>query len=111
MKRITLFNLTAFAVVLVLSAGLYKAKTDAADTRRMVERLEREVEKARADVRVLAAEAAALETPERVAALARSTLNLEPIRPEQRLDFAALDVIAPLPMSEPTEAQTKKAQP
>jgi cell division protein FtsL len=98
MKRITLFNLAAFVVVLLLSAGLYKAKTDAAETRRAVERLEREVDKAREDVRVLAAEAAALETPERVAALARSTLDLHPIRPEQRLEFAALDVIAPLPI-------------
>jgi cell division protein FtsL len=71
------FQIAAIAVILLLAAGLYKAKTDAESARARVAELTREVRDARAEVQALRAEAAHLESPAHVEALAKQKLELE----------------------------------
>jgi cell division protein FtsL len=75
MRRwLTLF---AVAVIIVLAAGLYKAKTEAQKARARATELVREVKEERAAVQALRAEIAHLESPARVEALAKKNLDLE----------------------------------
>jgi cell division protein FtsL len=70
-------TLLAVAVIVVLAAGLYKAKTEAQKARARAADLVREVKEERAAVQALRAEIAHLESPPRVEALAKRNLELE----------------------------------
>jgi cell division protein FtsL len=63
-------------VVVLLAVGLYKAKSDAAQTEARVRALQAQIEDTEADLRALRAEIARRESPERVAELAEQRLGL-----------------------------------
>ncbi|MGE0830420.1 MAG: septum formation initiator family protein [Hyphomonadaceae bacterium] len=67
----------AILIILVLVGWLYKAKTDAVQTRAHIAELADDLKEERADVRELRAEVAHLESPERIEDLARENLDLE----------------------------------
>lgn len=64
-------QIVAAILVVVLVVGLYKAKTDAAQTQAHVHQLQDEISSAAADNRALRAEIAHLESPGHVARLAQ----------------------------------------
>lgn len=78
-----LFNIGAALLALVLAIGLYRAKTEATKARVRVEELEGEVAAAKAELKILSAEVAVLENPERVERLAKDRLGLSPAQPSQ----------------------------
>ena len=97
MKRF--FPLVALVVILLLAAGLYKAKTDAAAARARVADLNSGIAQAQQDVRALRAEVAHLESPARVEALAKEHLGLAPGGEEH----AVADLETTLPAPEASE--------
>jgi cell division protein FtsL len=87
------FPIAAIVVILALAIGLYKAKTDAEDARARIAKLTQEVRDTRAEVRALRAEAAHLESPAHIEALAKQTLDLDlnaaaQVRREAEIDKA-----------------------
>ena len=72
------FPWIAGVLALALVIGLYRIKTEAQETSGAVRTLDRDVAEARAEVRELRAEIAALDSPARVDALARQRLELAP---------------------------------
>lgn len=78
------FTPVALAIILVLAVGVFKAKTDAAATRKRIAELEAQVAAQRDVARGLAAEVQYLENPQRVEALARRELKMAPAARDQR---------------------------
>lgn len=81
--RLGWFFLMLIGVVLI--AGLYFVKTRAAQARSHVRSLEHTVAQEEASVRMLRAEIAHLENPERLRSLADKHLNLQPVDAERTL--------------------------
>ena len=86
----------AGAIILILAVGVFKAKTDAAATRKRVAALEQSVAAERDQARGLAAEVQYLENPKRLEALARRNLAMAPAGRDQRKSIDALTA-APAP--------------
>lgn len=84
----------ASVLILVMAVGVFKAKTDAAATRRRVAELEQQVAAARDEARGLAAEVQYLENPRRIDSLARRELGMAPASRGQKRAADAL-VAAP----------------
>lgn len=78
-----LFNIGAAVLALMLAVGLYRTKTEADTARARVRQLESEVAAAQAELKILSAEVAVLENPERVEKLAKQKLGLSPAAPTQ----------------------------
>ena len=74
-----IIELTGLAVLLVLMLVLYLTKTFAGTERSQIAQVEREIATERARVRLLRAEVAHLEQPERLERLSREYLGMEPI--------------------------------
>ncbi len=85
-----LFNIGAAILALLLAIGLYRAKTEADTARARVRQLEIEVAAAQAELKILSAEVAVLESPERVEKLAREKLDLKPATPSQVKPLSSL---------------------
>ena len=86
-------ELTGLAVLLVLMLVLYLTKTFAGTERSQIAQVEREIATERARVRLLRAEVAHLEQPERLERLSREYLGMEPIGAKREI---AADSIASL---------------
>lgn len=80
----------ASVLILVMAVGVFKAKTDAAATRRRVVELEQKVAAARDEARGLAAEVQYLENPRRIDSLARRELGMAPASRDQKKPVDAL---------------------
>jgi cell division protein FtsL len=78
-----LFNIAAAVLALALAIGLYRAKTEADTARARVSQLESDVAAAKAELKILSAEVAMLENPERIEKLAKEKLGLRPATPGQ----------------------------
>jgi cell division protein FtsL len=70
-------------VVVVLVVSLYRAKTEAQETRRHIAQLEKELRETRRAISEREAEIAFLERPERLREIARARLNLTPVQTGQ----------------------------
>ena len=88
-----IIELTGLAVLLVLMLVLYLTKTFAGTERSQIAQVEREIATERARVRLLRAEVAHLEQPERLERLSRQYLGMEPIGAKREI---AADSIASL---------------
>lgn len=88
-----IIELTAFAVLLVLMLVLYLTKTLAGAERSQIAQIERDISSERARVRLLKAEVAHLEQPERLERLSREYLGMEPIGAKREI---AADAVASL---------------
>jgi cell division protein FtsL len=80
----------ASLLILAMAVGVFKAKTDAAATRKRISDLERAIAAQRDEARELAAEVQYLENPRRIDALARRELGMAPAGREQKKDAGAL---------------------
>lgn len=80
----------ASVLILVMAVGVFKAKTDAAATRRRVAQLEQQVAAQRDEARGLAAEVQYLENPRRIDSLARRELGMAPASRDQKKASDAL---------------------
>lgn len=77
-----IIELTGLVVMLALALVVYLGKTSGGDERSRIDRVEREIAREQARVRLLRAEVAYLEQPERLERLAREYLGMEPIGAE-----------------------------
>jgi len=84
-------------LVIVLVVGLYKAKTDAAQTEAHVIQLQHQIGDEESDQRALKAEIAHLESPEHVQALSRDHLELTPAQQGQALPTSQINQRLPAP--------------
>ena len=87
----------ASVVILILAVGVFKAKTDAAATRKRVAVLEASVAVKRDEARGLAAEVQYLENPKRIEALARRDLGMAPATRTQKKSIDDVGATAPAP--------------
>ena len=85
-------ELTGLAVLLVLMLMLYLTKTFGGAERTEIASIEREISQERTRVRLLRAEVAHLEQPERLERLSREYLGMEPIGAKH--EVAAADIAA-----------------
>ncbi|HYG26159.1 MAG TPA: cell division protein [Caulobacteraceae bacterium] len=88
-----LVELTGLALLLVLMLVLYLAKTGGGAERSEIARVEREISQEKERVRLLRAEVAHLEQPERLERLSRDFLGLGPVAARQEI---AADSVASL---------------
>lgn len=79
---IRVLNLVALTIALILAAALYVAKNDVKHAQVRLGQLRDEVASARAAVQLLENEEAYLESPDRLARLARAHLDMVPVSSE-----------------------------
>jgi cell division protein FtsL len=78
-------EVTGLAVLLVLMLVVYLAKTFAGGERAQIAHVEREISQEKQRVRLLRAEVAHLEKPERLERLSREYLGLEPVTAKREI--------------------------
>jgi len=76
-------NVLFASALLVLAVGVNLAKTFAGKERTQIGRVERDIGKEKDRIRVLEAEVAHLEQPERLERLSRAYLAMEPVQAQQ----------------------------
>jgi cell division protein FtsL len=98
-------ELGAMAVLVVLVLVVYLFKDGAGDKRADIDRVQEQIVAEQEQIRLLKAEVAHQEQPERLETLAGQYLNLAPVNAKHEVDAAALPDIARV------EAQTVKSAP
>ncbi len=93
-RSFRVIDIVGLGVLLTLILILYLAKTFAGDERSQIARVENQIAEEKARVRVLRAEVAYLEQPERIERLARDYLGMEPIGAAHEAPAAELPEIA-----------------
>ena len=96
-RRMTGFLL--FLIGVALTVGLYYVKTRAQTARKQAVKLERQIAQEEASLRVLQAEIAYLESPERLSELSKAHLGLEPIPVKDVITVK--DIVSEFPLREP----------
>ena len=96
-QLIRTLQIAAGVLIIVLAVGLYKAKTDAAQTQRHVRQLEQQVEETEASMRALRAEIAHLESPGRVEEMSENHLGMSVGSESAALPASAMDERLPAP--------------
>lgn len=97
-------NIAFSATLLVLAVGVNLAKTVAGRERNEIGRVESDISKERQRIRVLEAEVAHLEQPERLERLARGYLDMAPVAARQEASVDTLPEVAgrkPGPVARP----------
>ena len=95
-RRMTGFLL--FLIGVALTVGLYYVKTRAQTARKHAVKIERQIAQEEASLRVLRAEIAYLENPERLKSLSEAHLGLQPIAVKDV--FELKDIAAQFPLRE-----------
>jgi cell division protein FtsL len=75
---VRIFEVAAFACVLLMMFGVYLAKTNAGRERAKIANVERQIAEEQRKLKLLRAEVAHLEQPERLGRLSQSHLGLQP---------------------------------
>ena len=90
-KRVSPISRLGWVLLMIIGValviGLYFVKTRASQAKALVRKLEHTVSQEEASVRMLRAEIAHLENPERLRRLADKHLNLQPVEAERTLTF------------------------
>ena len=107
-----LFDLVAFAVLVMLILGVYLAKTIAGRERAEIATAERGIADEKAQIRTLDAEVAHLEEPARIERLSETYLDMAPTPIKREVDPDQLAEIAlhPAPPPKPGAAAAGAAQ-
>jgi cell division protein FtsL len=92
-------NIVFAALLLILAVGVNLAKTIAGRERNEIARVETDIDKEKQRIRVLEAEVAHLEQPERLERLARGYLEMAPVAARQE---ASVDTLAEVANRHPT---------
>jgi len=95
-RRMTAFIL--FVIGVGLTVGLYYVKTRAQSAKSQAVNLERQIAQEEASLRMLKAEIAYLENPERLKSLSAQELGLEPVK--VKTVITAADIAAQFPLRE-----------
>lgn len=90
-------NIAFAAILLVLAVGVNLAKAVAGRERNEIGRVESDIGKERQRIRLLEAEVAHLEQPERLERLARGYLSMEPVAARQEASVDTLGAVAGRP--------------
>lgn len=99
-RGVRLIELWAFGFAVVLGLAVYLTKTGAGDEGQEIARLERKIGKEQQTIRLLSAEVAYLEQPDRLARLS-AALGLEPLRGERDIDVTELPAAAAAGLAPP----------
>ena len=94
-----------FVIGVALTVGLYYVKTRAQTARKQAVKLERQIEQEEASLRVLRAEIAYLESPERLRVLSQQHLGLEPVSVNDVIQVKDIVVRFPLRETEVAEGE------
>ena len=78
-------ELTGLAVLMILAMVVYLAKTNAGGERADIDRIQRQIAEERSQIRLLRAEVAHQERPERLETLSTAYLGLQPIAPKREI--------------------------
>ena len=89
-----LVDVVSLGCLIALVLGVYLAKTFAGRERQEIARLERQIRAEQASIRLLTAEVAHLEQPERLERLAEGYLGLKPVEVEREAEADALASIS-----------------
>lgn len=92
-------HIAALVIIALLTVGLYKAKTDAAQARAHVAQLEHDIAETQSDMRALRAEIAHLETPGHVEQLAQQQLGMHAGGESAALPESAIETHLPAPQA------------
>lgn len=103
LRGVRLVELAALACLGALILWVYVAKAAGADERARIQRVERDIAHEQARIRLLAAEAARLERPERLERLSVAYLQMAPSEPAREAEAEALPVLAGEPAAPPAE--------
>lgn len=87
-------NIACSVTLLVLAVGVNLAKTIAGRERNEISRVESDIGKERQRIRLLEAEVAHLEQPERLERLARGYLSMAPLSARQEASVDTLSTVA-----------------
>jgi cell division protein FtsL len=97
-------DIAALAVLAVLAPAVYLTKAGAGDTRADIDRVEQQIGESHTQIRLLQAEVAAEEQPERLASLS-AQFKLQPIAANHEISIETLGDIAqqsaPAPRADP----------
>jgi cell division protein FtsL len=100
-RRLTGFLL--FLIGVALMVGLYYVKTRSQTARKQAVKLERQIEQEEASLRVLSAEIAYLENPERLGVLSAEHLGLKPIVVKDVIQVK--DIVSEYPLRQPVDVE------
>jgi len=87
-------EVTGLAVLLVLMLVVYLAKTFAGTERTEIARVERQISDERVRVRLLRAEVAHLEQPERIERLSRQYLGMQPVTAKREVNIETIPTLS-----------------
>jgi len=97
----------------VLLCGLvlvvYMAKTGAGGTAADIDKVQQQIDEAHGQIRLLQAEVASEEQPQRLASLSGQLLNLQPVSPKHEIPSEALTDVAHAPPPKPVVAPASPA--
>lgn len=109
-----LVNWMAAIMLAVLAVTLYKAKVEASEAKERIAKLNVELLVHQQAVSILRAEIAHLESSDRLQALSKNYLTLQPLKPKQEVGAAdthmALGLPDVLPVSSPQQALAQQKQ-
>lgn len=94
LRGVRLVELAALACLGALILWVYVAKAAGADERAAIQRIERDIAHEQARIRLLSAEAARLERPERLERLSATYLEMAPADPAREAEVDRLDALA-----------------
>ena len=103
-------ELVATALLTLVVLTVYLAKTGAGDKRDDIDRVEQQIDAETVQIRLLRAEVASEERPERLEALASQYLGLQPVTAKHEIDPEALADIAQLGKAKAAAPTVKVAQ-
>lgn len=86
-------EVTGLAVLLVLMLVVYLAKTFAGSERTEIARVERQIDGEKVRVRLLRAEVARLEQPERIERLSRQYLGMQPVTAKREVNIETIPTL------------------
>ena len=104
-------DLAAIAVLTVLVLVVYLAKTGAGGTRADIDRVQQQITEEQSQIRLLKAEVASEEQPERLAALSAQFLHLQPIAAAHEIPSTALADVARASTPQPTAGPASQPPP
>lgn len=113
LRGFRLVEVVGLGVFIVLALTVYLLKAGAGHDRAEIARIDRQILAERTNLRVLRAEVAHLEQPERLGHLAQAYLGFAPIGPRQEIAPEALSQVAILarPTAQPVTAAKVVASP
>jgi len=104
-------DMMALTVLVVLVLVVYTAKTHAGGTRADIDRVEQQIADEQSRIRLLNAEVASEEQPERLTDLSGRLLNLAPIAPEHDISPDQLADVVRKPAATPAPTSTPASTP